>query len=180
VSRIGNKPIKIPDGIVVEIDGNFIKIKGSKGELSLEVDSTIELNYDNNTITLKNKNEKLKKAKAFHGLYRALINNMVIGVKEGYTKQLELHGIGYRAQLQGKSLLLSLGYSHQITVDPVAGIEYKVEGQNKILISGIDKQLVGQATSNIKKLRKTEPYKGKGIREATDIIILKQGKSVKK
>jgi large subunit ribosomal protein L6 len=180
VSRIGKKSINVEDGIEVKLEHGAVVVKGPKGELRTDVDADIEVKIDGGSISLVNRREKDKKARALHGLYRSLIANMVLGVKEGFEKKLELHGIGYRAQQDGKKISLALGYSHPIVVEPAEGIEFKVMGQTKISITGIDKQKVGQAAAEIKKLRKTEPYKGKGIRFEGETFVKKQGKSVKK
>ena len=178
MSRIGRLPIDIPAGVTVTADNGVIAVKGPKGELSLTVASPIEVAIaDNQVVVTRPDDERL--SRSLHGLTRTLINNQIIGVTEGYTKGLEVVGTGYRVAAKGSSLEFALGYSHSITVDPPAGISFTVEGQNKILVSGIDKQAVGEVAANIRKLRKPEPYKGKGIRYEGEVVRRKAGKSGK-
>nr|KGA06712.1 MAG: 50S ribosomal protein L6 [actinobacterium acMicro-1] len=178
MSRIGRLPIDIPAGVTVTADNGVIAVKGPKGELSLTVASPIEVAIaDNQIVVTRPDDERL--SRSLHGLTRTLINNQIIGVTEGYTKGLEVVGTGYRVAAKGSSLEFALGYSHSITVDPPAGISFTVEGQNKILVSGIDKQAVGEVAANIRKLRKPEPYKGKGIRYEGEVVRRKAGKAGK-
>jgi large subunit ribosomal protein L6 len=178
MSRIGRLPIDIPAGVTVTADNGVIAVKGPKGELSLTVASPIEVAIaDNQVVVTRPDDERL--SRSLHGLTRTLINNQIIGVTEGYTKGLEVVGTGYRVAAKGSSLEFALGYSHSITVDPPAGISFTVEGQNKILVSGIDKQAVGEVAANIRKLRKPEPYKGKGIRYEGEVVRRKAGKAGK-
>ena len=178
MSRIGRLPIDIPAGVTVTAENGVIAVKGPKGELSLTVASPIEVAIvDNQVVVTRPNDERL--ARSLHGLTRTLISNQIIGVTEGYTKGLEVVGTGYRVAAKGESLEFALGYSHSITVDPPAGISFTVEGQNKILVSGIDKQAVGEVAANIRKLRKPEPYKGKGIRYAGEVVRRKAGKAGK-
>lgn len=178
MSRIGRLPIDIPSGVTVTADNGVIAVKGPKGELSLTVASPIEVAIaDNQVVVTRPDDERL--SRSLHGLTRTLINNQIIGVTEGYTKGLEVVGTGYRVAAKGASLEFALGYSHSITVDPPAGISFTVEGQNKILVSGIDKQAVGEVAANIRKLRKPEPYKGKGIRYEGEVVRRKAGKAGK-
>ena len=178
MSRIGRLPIDIPAGVTVTVDNGVIAVKGPKGELSLTVASPIEVAIaDNQVVVTRPDDERL--SRSLHGLTRTLINNQIIGVTEGYTKGLEVVGTGYRVAAKGSSLEFALGYSHSITVDPPAGISFTVEGQNKILVSGIDKQAVGEVAANIRKLRKPEPYKGKGIRYEGEVVRRKAGKAGK-
>ena len=178
MSRIGRLPIDIPSGVTVTADNGVIAVKGPKGELSLTVASPIEVAIaDNQVVVTRPDDERL--SRSLHGLTRTLINNQIIGVTEGYTKGLEVVGTGYRVAAKGSSLEFALGYSHSITVDPPAGISFTVEGQNKILVSGIDKQAVGEVAANIRKLRKPEPYKGKGIRYEGEVVRRKAGKAGK-
>jgi large subunit ribosomal protein L6 len=178
MSRIGRLPIDIPSGVTVTADNGVIAVKGPKGELSLTVASPIEVGIADNQVVVTRPNDE-RLSRSLHGLTRTLIANQIIGVTEGYTKGLEVVGTGYRVAAKGESLEFALGYSHSITVDPPAGISFTVEGQNKILVSGIDKQAVGEVAANIRKLRKPEPYKGKGIRYAGEVVRRKAGKAGK-
>jgi len=178
MSRIGRIPIDIPSGVTVSADNGVIAVKGPKGELSLTVASPIEVAIADNQVVVTRPNDE-RLSRSLHGLTRTLISNQIIGVTEGYTKGLEVVGTGYRVAAKGESLEFALGYSHSITVDPPAGISFTVEGQNKILVSGIDKQAVGEVAANIRKLRKPEPYKGKGIRYAGEVVRRKAGKAGK-
>jgi len=178
MSRIGRLPIDIPSGVTVSADNGVIAVKGPKGELSLTVASPIEVAIADNQVVVTRPNDE-RLSRSLHGLTRTLISNQIIGVTEGYTKGLEVVGTGYRVAAKGESLEFALGYSHSITVDPPAGISFTVEGQNKILVSGIDKQAVGEVAANIRKLRKPEPYKGKGIRYAGEVVRRKAGKAGK-
>jgi large subunit ribosomal protein L6 len=178
MSRIGRLPIDIPSGVTVTADNGVIAVKGPKGELSLTVADPIEVAIADNQVVVTRPNDE-RLSRSLHGLTRTLIANQIIGVTEGYTKGLEVVGTGYRVAAKGESLEFALGYSHSITVDPPAGISFTVEGQNKILVSGIDKQAVGEVAANIRKLRKPEPYKGKGIRYAGEVVRRKAGKAGK-
>ena len=178
MSRIGRLPIDIPAGVTVTADNGVIAVKGPKGELSLTVASPIEVAIADNQVVVTRPNDE-RLSRSLHGLTRTLINNQIIGVTDGYTKGLEVVGTGYRVAAKGTSLEFALGYSHSITVDPPAGISFTVEGQNKILVSGIDKQAVGEVAANIRKLRKPEPYKGKGIRYEGEVVRRKAGKAGK-
>ncbi|KUM30465.1 50S ribosomal protein L6 [Arthrobacter sp. EpRS66] len=178
MSRIGRLPITVPANVELNIDGQLVAVKGPKGELSITVSAPITVSKDENTLTVVRPNDS-REARSLHGLTRTLINNMIIGVTEGYEKKLEIHGTGYRVQAKGADLELALGYSHPVKVAAVDGITYSVEGNNKITVAGIDKQHVGEVAANIRKLRKTEPYKGKGIRYAGEIIRRKVGKAGK-
>lgn len=179
MSRVGNKVIEIPSEVTVENVKNIVTVKGKGGELSLQVSNEIDVFIENNLISLKNK-EKTKQSKAKHGLYRALIYNYIIGVSEGFKKELELQGVGYKVQKNENGIELSLGFSHPVIEFPPAGITFEVEGNNKIIISGIDKELVGLCAAKLRALRAPDPYKGKGIRYSGEVIKKKQGKSVKK
>ena len=179
MSRIGKMPVVMPQGVTVDIQpGNVVTVKGPKGELKRELDHEMTLEQKDNEIIVTRPDD-LKRHKALHGLTRALLHNMVVGVTAGFTKTLEINGVGYRAQKQGKKLVLSLGYSHPIEMEDPAGLESTVEG-NKIIIKGIDKQAVGQYAANIREKRAPEPYKGKGIKYADEIIRRKVGKTGKK
>jgi large subunit ribosomal protein L6 len=180
VSRLGKKPIQVPSGVKVDIENEVVNVTGPKGNLTVTVDPAVQISLTDSVLTLSVPETADKTLRAKHGLYRVLVQNMIIGVTSGFTKDLELVGVGYRTQLKGKSLEFALGFSHPVTVDPPAGIEFKVDGNTKISISGIDKQLVGHVAANIRALRKPDPYKGKGVRYAGEYIRKKQGKTVKK
>ena len=179
MSRIGKMPVVIPAGVSVDIQpGNVVTVKGPKGELKRELDHEMTIEQKDNEIIVTRPDD-LKRHKALHGLTRALLHNMVVGVTDGFTKTLEINGVGYRAQKQGKKLVLSLGYSHPIEMEDPEGLESTVDG-NKIIIKGIDKQAVGQYAANIREKRAPEPYKGKGIKYSDEIIRRKVGKTGKK
>ncbi len=179
MSRIGRMPVAIPAGVTVDIkEGNEVTVKGAKGTLTRTFDDAMNIEVKDNEIIVTRPND-LKRNKALHGLTRALLNNMVVGVSEGYTKTLEVNGVGYRANKQGKKLVLSLGYSHPVEMEDPEGLESKVEG-NKIIISGISKEAVGQYAAEIRSKRAPEPYKGKGIKYSDEIIRRKVGKTGKK
>ena len=181
MSRIGRLPIAIPAGVTVDIaENNKVTVKGPKGTLERVLPAEMEIKLDGDSVVVSRPND-LKKMKSLHGLTRTLISNMVIGVSEGYTKELEVNGVGYRAQKQGKKLILSLGYSHPVEMEDPDGIESTVEGNNdKIIIKGIDKEKVGQYAAEIRDKRRPEPYKGKGIKYADEVIRRKVGKTGKK
>jgi large subunit ribosomal protein L6 len=178
MSRIGRLPIDIPGGVTVTIDGQNVAVKGPKGELSLAVSAPITVAIEENQVLVTRPNDE-RLSRSLHGLTRTLINNQIIGVTQGYTKGLEVVGTGYRVAAKGESLEFALGYSHSITVDPPKGISFQVEGNNKVTVVGIDKQAVGEVAANIRKLRKPEPYKGKGVRYAGEIVRRKAGKAGK-
>lgn len=181
MGRIGGKPIDIPNGVEVNINENIngtqVKIKGPKGTLDKLFYSPVKIKKEGNTILLAISSEE-KSVKALHGTYRALINNMVIGVTNGFEKKLAWTGVGYRMQAQGKGLKMQMGYSHDVEFPAVEGIQFKIE-ENQLIISGIDKGLVGQVAANVRKIKEPEPYKGKGIRYADEQIIRKAGKAAK-
>ena len=180
MSRIGRMPIAIPAGITVEVaENNKVTVKGPKGTLERVLPSEMSIKVEGAEVVVSRPND-LKKMKSLHGLSRTLINNMVIGVANGYEKVLEVNGVGYRAQKQGKTLVLSLGYSHPVEMVDPEGIEAVVEGQNKIIVKGIDKEKVGQYAAEIRSKRGPEPYKGKGIKYADETIRRKVGKAGKK
>ena len=180
MSRIGNAPITVPSGVDVTISGREISVKGPKGQLAREIPGDIEVAQDDGTITVTRPNDQ-NKTKAMHGLTRTLVNNMVIGVTEGYTKTLEIHGVGYRAEAQGPSKVrLNLGFSHTVDVEAPDGVTFDLPAQTQINVVGIDKELVGQVAANIRSIRKPEPYKGKGVRYAGERIVRKAGKAGKK
>lgn len=176
MSRIGRQPIKIPDKVEVNFSNNTVNIKGPKGELSQWVDPKIDVEIKDNIVFLKRFADN-RQHRVFHGLYRALINNMIIGVSQGFKKSLEIVGIGYRAKMEGKALVLNLGHSHPIKYNPPPGITITVDKQNTIEVSGIEKQLVGQVTAIIRGFRLPDPYKGKGVRYKDEVIKLKAGKA---
>ena len=180
MSRIGRMPIAVPAGVTVDIaENNKVTVKGPKGTLERVLPAEMEIKLEGDTVTVSRPND-LKKMKSLHGLTRTLINNMVIGVTEGYEKRLEVNGVGYRAQKSGKVLNLSLGYSHPVDMTDPEGIEVVVEGQNLIIVKGIDKEKVGQYAAEIRSKREPEPYKGKGIKYADEVIRRKVGKTGKK
>ena len=180
MSRIGKMPIAIPAGVTVEIaENNKVTVKGPKGTLERVLPSEMDIKMEGSEIVVSRPND-LKKMKSLHGLTRTLINNMVIGVTEGYEKKLEVNGVGYRAQKQGKKLVLSLGYSHPVEMEDPEGLETVLDGQNIIVVKGIDKEKVGQDAAEIRAKRAPEPYKGKGIKYADEVIRRKVGKTGKK
>ncbi|MDD6235581.1 MAG: 50S ribosomal protein L6 [Lachnospiraceae bacterium] len=180
MSRIGRMPIALPAGVTVDIaENNKVTVKGPKGTLERVLPAEMEIKLDGNTVTVSRPND-LKKMKSLHGLTRTLIHNMVVGVTEGYEKKLEVNGVGYRAQKNGKTLVLSLGYSHSVEMTDPEGIEVAVDGQNLIIVKGIDKEKVGQYAAEIRSKREPEPYKGKGIKYVDEVIRRKVGKTGKK
>ena len=179
MSRIGRMPVAIPAGVTVEIaEGNKVTVKGPKGTLVRELPREMEIKIEDGHVIVSRPND-LKRMKSLHGLTRTLIHNMTIGVSEGYTKTLEVNGVGYRAAKAGKKLTLNLGYSHPVEMEDPEGIETKVDG-NKIVVSGISKEKVGQYAAEIRDKRRPEPYKGKGIKYADEVIRRKVGKTGKK
>jgi len=179
MSRIGKLPIPVPSGVDVQIDGQQINVKGPKGTLAHTIiEPIIVQRGDDGTIEVKRPDDE-RRNRALHGLTRSLVNNLVVGVTEGYEKKLEIHGVGYRVQLKGSDLEFSLGYSHPVKVSPPEGITFAVEAPTRFSVQGIDKQLVGEVAANIRKLRKPDPYKGKGVRYAGEKIRRKVGKTGK-
>ena len=179
MSRIGRMPIAIPDGVTVTIaENNHVTVKGPKGTLERTLPAEMEIKLEGSEVVVSRPND-LKKMKSLHGLTRTLIHNMVVGVTDGFTKELEVNGVGYRASKAGKKLTLNLGYSHTVEMEDPEGLESKVDG-NKIIISGIDKEKVGQYAAEIRDKRRPEPYKGKGIKYADEVIRRKVGKTGKK
>ncbi len=177
MSRVGKKPIPIPNKVKIEIDGNNLTVTGPKGSLTRETHPEITAAIQDNTVIVERSSD-IKKHRALHGLTRALINNMVVGVTEGYTRQLEIIGVGYRAEMRVRNLVLYLGYSHSIVLSPPDGITLSVmPKENKIEVTGIDKELVGLVASKIRSFRKPEPYKGKGIRYVGELVRRKAGKA---
>lgn len=177
MSRIGNEPVVIPSGVTVTLeDGNLVKVKSSKGELSCKIHPDIKVTIEGNVVHVERPSDD-KPHRSLHGLSRSLINNMVVGLTEGFEKHLEINGVGYRAQKQGKNLNLSLGFSHPVIVEPPKGVEFDVPSANAITVKGIDKAAVGQIAAEIRSFREPEPYKGKGIKYADEHIRRKEGKA---
>jgi len=176
MSRIGKMPIVVPADCQVAIEGKNVSVKGPKGELSMVVNNLITVALDNGTINVTRDGDS-KEERALHGLTRALINNMVVGVHEGFKKELEVNGVGYRAAKDGNKLVLNVGYSHQVNVEEIPGITIDVPAPNKIIVSGPDRQVVGQFAAEIREIRPPEPYKGKGIKYVDETIIRKVGKA---
>ena len=176
MSRIGRMPITVPEGVDVKLDGHVITVKGKNGILTRELHPAMNVAVDGNVITVTRPNDE-KQNRALHGLTRTLINNMIIGVTEGFKKTLEVNGVGYRVQKQGKQVVMNLGYSHQVIVEENDDIALTVEGTNKIIVSGSDKQKVGQFAAEIREKRPPEPYKGKGIKYDYEVIRRKEGKT---
>lgn len=178
MSRVGNQLILIPSGVTLEKQDRLVSISGPKGKLGLQLDPQISIEVEGQNVFVKRKNDQ-KKVKALHGLSRNLLANMVLGVTEGWTKDLELVGVGFRAEVLGNKLVLNVGYSHPVEIEAVEGITFEVTDNTKIKVSGIDKQLVGQISANLKKVRRPDVYKGKGIRYSGEYIRKKVGKSAK-
>ena len=177
MSRVGNRTIIIPTGVTASVDGNTVTVKGPKGELSTVINENITVNINENEITLTRKNDNYKN---FHGTANANINNMIVGVTNGFEKKLESVGVGYRFQLKGAELVVTAGYSHPVNVEIPAGITLESPSNTELFVRGIDKQLVGEFAANVRKIRKPEPYKGKGIRYADEHIRRKEGKKASK
>ena len=178
MSRIGRLPIAVPGGVDVTIDGRRVTVTGPKGELSRELHPDIRVDREDGNIVVTRPTEQ-KHHKQLHGLTRTLVNNMVVGVTAGYRKGLEITGVGYRAALVGRKLQLNLGYSHQVEIDPPAGISFELENPTRLAVVGIDKELVGEIAARVRSTRKPEPYKGKGVRYAGERIRRKAGKAGK-
>ena len=175
MSRIGRKPIQIPEGVQVDVQPGAVKVKGPKGELNQSVDPDMKVAVDDATLTVERPTDR-GEHRALHGLTRSLIANMVEGVTDGFERRLEIQGVGYRAQLKGKALEMSLGFSHPVTIQAPEGIEFEVPQPTEVVVKGIDKQLVGEIAARIRKSRPPEPYKGKGIRYADEYVARKVGK----
>ncbi len=180
MSRIGRLPVPVPDGVQVEIKGSHVRVKGPKGELAYTFPAAMKITYvpEEKVIKVERPSDE-RQHRAWHGMTRALINNMVIGVTQGFEKVLDIVGVGYRAELKGQNLVLHVGYSHPVEVTPPEGITFKVEGNTRIRVQGIDKQLVGQVAADVRKVRPPEPYKGKGIRYHDEQVRRKAGKTGK-
>ena len=175
MSRIGNKPVELPDGVDVAIEGTSVTVKGAKGELKRRFHERIGFDVDDGVVTVTRPDDE-RESRALHGLSRALLHNMVVGVSDGFRKELEIHGVGYRAALKGQSIELQVGFSHSVEVAAPEGITFEVPEQTRIVISGIDKEKVGQVAADIRKVRPPEPYKGKGIRYEGEYVRRKVGK----
>ena len=178
MSRIGNKPITVPAGVEVKIDGNHISVKGPKGTLERTVEPEISMKLEGDVLTVS-RDSDAKKSRELHGLTRSLINNMILGVQNEFTKELQINGVGYRVQKQGNNLNLSLGYSHPVIYEAPQGITFDVPNANTIIVKGIDKELVGQIAAEIRTKRPPEVYRGKGIKYAEEVIRRKVGKTGK-
>ncbi|MBV9385144.1 MAG: 50S ribosomal protein L6 [Chroococcidiopsidaceae cyanobacterium CP_BM_ER_R8_30] len=179
MSRIGKRPITIPSKVNVTIDGSHIAVKGPKGELSRVLPSAVIVEQEGDTLLIKRRDES-RESRQLHGLSRTLVANMVEGVSQGFVRRLEIQGVGYRAQVQGRSLTLNVGYSHPVQIDPPTGIQLAVEGNTNVIVSGFDKEIVGNIAAQIRAVRPPEPYKGKGIRYAGEVVRRKAGKAGKK
>ncbi|EJW18279.1 50S ribosomal protein L6 [Paenibacillus alvei] len=179
MSRIGRKPIEVPGGVTVTLENHVITVKGPKGTLTRELHKDMKVSVEENVISVERPSEN-KLHRSLHGTTRSVINNMVSGVTEGFSKTLELVGVGYRANKSGDKLVLNVGYSHPVEITPEAGIEFEVPAQTKIIVKGIDKERVGAYAANIRAVREPEPYKGKGIKYEGERIIRKEGKAGKK
>ena len=178
MSRIGNKPITVPNGVEVKLDGNHITVKGPKGTLERDIHKNITVTMDGNTITVTRPNDDPAN-RSLHGLTRTLISNMIEGVEKEYVRELQINGVGYRAQKQGTKLVMNLGYSHPVEMEAPAGITFDVPNANTIIVKGIDKELVGQTAAVIRTKRPPEVYRGKGIKYADEVIRRKEGKTGK-
>lgn len=177
MSRVGNRKLILPAGVTLETEGNVVTVKGPKGELSTAINENITVKVDGNEVTLERKSDAFK---AFHGTANANINNMIKGVTDGFEKKLEAVGVGYRFQLKGTELVVTAGYSHPVNVEIPAGIKLEVPSNTELFVRGIDKQLVGEFAANVRKIRKPEPYKGKGIRYTDEHVRRKEGKKAAK
>ena len=178
MSRIGRLPITVPQGVDVTLDGERITVKGPRGELSRELVPEMHVVQEDGALRVERPDDE-KRSRALHGLTRTLVANMVVGVTDGYRKGLEITGVGYRAQLVGRKLQLNLGYSHPVEIDPPAGIAFEIDNPTRLSVTGIDKELVGHVAARVRATRKPEPYKGKGVRYAGEVIRRKAGKAGK-
>lgn len=179
MSRIGRRPINVPSKVTVAINGTHIAIKGPKGELSRVLPAAVSVEQEGETLVVKRQDES-RTSRQLHGLSRTLVANMVEGVSQGFQRRLEIQGVGYRAQVQGRNLTLNVGYSHPVQIEPPAGIQLAVEANTNVIVSGFDKELVGNTAARIRDVRPPEPYKGKGIRYAGEVVRRKAGKAGKK
>lgn len=178
MSRIGLQPIEIPEGVELELNDNVVTVKGKNGEISRKISPLVSLEIEDNIVNVVRKNDQ-KESRMVHGTTRSIISNMVTGVTEGFSKKLEIVGVGYRAQLQGKKLVLSLGLSHPVEFETPEGLELEVPTNTEIIVKGADKEAVGALAANIRAVRSPEPYKGKGVRYAGEYILRKEGKTGK-
>ena len=178
MSRIGKAPITVPNGVDVAVEGQQVTVKGPRGTLVHTVDRPIAVSVDDGVLAVSRPDDE-RENRALHGLSRSLLNNLVLGVSQGYERKLEIHGVGYRVQLQGTTLVFALGYSHPVRIEAPEGITFAVESPTRFSVQGIDKQLVGQVSANIRRLRRPDPYKGKGVRYAGEQIRRKVGKTGK-
>ncbi|BAY07302.1 50S ribosomal protein L6 [Calothrix sp. NIES-2098] len=178
MSRIGKRPITIPAKVQVAIDGTKVVVKGPKGELARELPTQVTVSQEGETL-LVNRRDDSRTSRQMHGLSRTLVANMVEGVSQGFQRRLEIQGVGYRAQVQGRNLVLNMGYSHQVQIEPPDGIQFAVENNTNVIVSGYDKEIVGNTAAKIRAVRKPEPYKGKGIRYAGEVVRRKAGKTGK-
>ncbi|MFE4107131.1 50S ribosomal protein L6 [Almyronema epifaneia] len=179
MSRIGKRPIPLPNKVTAAIDGQHVVVKGPKGELSRTLPTGVSVTQEGDTLVVVRNNDS-RTCRQRHGLCRTLLANMVEGVSQGFQKRLEIQGVGYRAQVQGRTLTLSLGYSHPVQFDPPEGIQFAVDGNTNVMVSGIDKEIVGNIAAKIRATRPPEPYKGKGVRYAGEVVRRKAGKAGKK
>lgn len=175
MSRIGNKPVAVPEGVTMDVNGQDVKAKGAKGELALRIHDDVSVKMEDGKVVLEPRSKSLA-AKKLWPTMRTLVNNIVVGVTEGYSKSLEIHGVGLRGQMQGNTLVMQLGFSHEVRYDVPEGVKVTVEEQTKIKVEGIDKQLVGQVAAKIRGFKPPEPYKGKGIRYSDEYVMRKEGK----
>jgi large subunit ribosomal protein L6 len=178
MSRVGKMPIPVPPGVEVRVDGSHVSVKGPKGELSRDLNPEMKVEQSDGQVVVSRPTDQ-PRHRAMHGLTRTLVANMVVGVSDGFSKTLELQGVGYRAQMQGRDLVLAVGYSHPVQVPPPEGIDFEVEGTTKIIVRGINREHVGQTAADVRKIRPPEPYKGKGIRYQGEYVRRKAGKAGK-
>lgn len=178
MSRIGKRPITVPAKVQITIDGTLVVVKGPKGELSRDLPTNVSVSQDGEILQV-NRRDDSRTSRQLHGLCRTLVANMVEGVSTGFQRRLEIQGVGYRAQVQGRNLILNMGYSHQVQIAPPEGIQFAVEGTTNVIVSGYDKEIVGNTAAKIREVRRPEPYKGKGIRYAGEVVRRKAGKTGK-
>lgn len=178
MSRIGKRPITVPAKVQITIDGTLVVVKGPKGELSRDLPQNVSVSQDGEILQV-NRRDDSRTSRQLHGLCRTLVANMVEGVSTGFQRRLEIQGVGYRAQVQGRNLILNMGYSHQVQIAPPEGIQFAVEGTTNVIVSGYDKEIVGNTAAKIREVRRPEPYKGKGIRYAGEVVRRKAGKTGK-
>jgi large subunit ribosomal protein L6 len=179
VSRIGKHPITVPAGVTVKVEDNFVSVKGPKGELSRQISKILKIEQKDGVITVTRPNDE-RESRSLHGLSRTLINNMIVGVTTGFSKSLEIQGVGYRAAMKGKAINFTLGFSHPVVMDPPAGITFEVPSPSVIVVSGINKETVGAVAAEIRTIRPPEPYKGKGVRYTGEYVARKVGKAATK